>query len=489
MTRATLVATLTAKPSPAALRAIACSVDVLEVRADLVPDLDSAALRADFPGRLLYTLRSREEGGGFRGSLLERQTLLEGAAGRFDLIDLEVERDLDPHLLTRVRPEQRILSWHGPETDLEGLEERLGAMSETPAALYKLVPAARRSGQELIPLRLLEEAGRRDVVAFATGPVATWTRLVAPRLGAPWIYGSLGDAAGAPGQLSVERLVRDYGLPELRPAERLCGVLGNPVLHSLSPRLHNGAYRELELPCLYVPFHVEEFGEFWLEVAEDDLLGRIGMPLVGLSVTTPHKSAALAVAAVASPLAETLNAANTLDLRDGAWEAENTDVEGVIRALEERGIPVAGRRAVVVGAGRAGRAAAFGLARGGADVVVANRSEARGREVAELLEIPFCALEDLDPSAFEIVVHATSLGRAPDDEAPIDADALRAEGALVELVYGTGPTLLERRARERGLTVIDGREVLVAQAIAQFRLFTGRDISIEMGRRILEVAS
>ena len=489
MSRATLVATLTASPSAEALRRIAGSVDLLEVRADLVPEIDPADLRADFPGKLLYTLRSRDEGGRFGGSLLERQTLLEGAASRFDLIDLEAERDLDPHLLARVSPDRRVLSWHGPAGELEELQERFEAMAETPAVLYKLVPAARRSGQDLLPLRLLAEIRRRDVTAFATGPTGTWTRLVAPRLGAPWVYGSLDDEEAAPGQLPVERLIRDYGLPALPEVQRLCGVVGAPVLHSLSPRLHNRAYRELDLPYLYLPFHVEEFGEFWLEVVEDGFLEDAGMPLVGLSVTTPHKTAALAVAGAASPLAETLNAANTLDLREGVWEAENTDVEGVIKALEARGIAVEGLRAVVVGAGRAGRAAAFGLQRGRADVLVANRSEERGREVADLLEIPFLPLEDLDPASFDLVVHATSLGRNPGDEAPVDPDSLREDAILVELVYGAEPTALERRARERGLTVIDGREVLVAQALAQFRLFTGREIPIELGRRILELGS
>lgn len=479
---------MTSPPAPEALERVAETVDVLEVRADLTPEPDLDALRAWFPGRILYTLRSEAEGGRFSGDLLERQTLLEGASHRFDLIDLEAERDLDPHLLAQIPPRKRVLSWHGGPASVESLVERLEAMAETPAALYKLIPRARRSGQELAPLRLLAEVERRDVVAFAAGPVATWSRLVAPRLGAPWIFGSLGDEEGAPGQPVLEELILDHGLPDLLPADRLCGVVGNPVDHSLSPRLHNGAYRRLGLPFLYVPFHVEEFGEFWLEVVEDGFLAEIGLPLVGLSVTTPHKSAALAVAGVSSPLADKLNAANTLDLRDGVWEAENTDVEGVSRALEEREIPVEGRSAVVVGAGRAGRAAAFGLSRSGAETVIANRSEDRGREVAELLDLPFVPLDELEPGEFEIVVHATSLGREPGDEAPIDPTALRADGVLVELVYGAGPTVLERKARERGITVVDGREVLVAQALGQFRLFTGREISIRLGREIVGVA-
>ena len=136
-------------------------------------------------------------------------------------------------------------------------------------------------------------------------------------MGAPWVYGSAGEGPAAPGQPSIAALRRDYGLPALGPVERLYGVVGRPVGHSLSPRLHNGGYRELGVPALYLAFEPESFGDFWLEVVEGGLFDDLGMPLSGLSITAPFKQAALAVAGAASPLAERIGAVNTLVRQGG----------------------------------------------------------------------------------------------------------------------------------------------------------------------------
>ncbi|HEX5759799.1 MAG TPA: type I 3-dehydroquinate dehydratase, partial [Thermoanaerobaculia bacterium] len=340
--RAILVATLTEAPTAPALAALAAEADWLEVRADLVGELDPAPLRAGFPGPLLYTLRSRAEGGGFDGSPERRRRRLLEAAERYDLLDLECERDVSSELLAAVPPERRLLSWHGPAAPLPALQARGERMTAVPARVYKLVPAAAQSGEELVPLQLLDGLRRADVAAFASGPLGLWTRLVAPRLGAPLVFGAAGDRPGAPGQPTLARLRADYGLPELPPVEALFGVAGNPVAASLSPRLHNAAYRALGIPALYLPFHAESFGDFWLEVVEGGVLEGLGLPLRGLSVTAPHKEAALALAGAESPLAARIGAANTLVCRDGVWEAEATDPDGVLLPLAERGVEPAG---------------------------------------------------------------------------------------------------------------------------------------------------
>src|SRR5690606_4996535 len=144
----------------------------------------------------------------------------------------------------------------------------------------------------LPPLVLLAEQRRSDLVCFAGGEVGFWTRLVAPRLGAPIVYASATDEPAAPGMPSLAALERDYALPALPPVAALRGVAGRPALASLSPRLHNAAYRALGLPALFVPFEVEHFGDFWLEIVEPETLERIGNPLTGLAVTAPHKDVA-----------------------------------------------------------------------------------------------------------------------------------------------------------------------------------------------------
>ena len=477
--RATLVATLASRETlERDLAALPKAVEGVELRADLVGEVEAAWLRERFRGALLYTLRSSAEGGAFDGPPSLRSERLRGAVEGFDFVDLEGERDGEPEVLAAVPPGRRIVSWHGEAGDLLTLRARHDALRRFEARFYKMVTRARASGEELRPLALLKSLGRSDVIAFAMGPIGAWTRLVAPRLGAAVVYCAAGESAGAPGQFTARALVEDFGLPELAPAAVLCGVAGNPVAHSLSPRLHNAAYRALGLPHLYLPFHVESFGDFWLEIVESGSLDVLGLPLRGLSVTAPFKEAALAMAGATSPLAERVQSANTLLLQHGVWEAETTDPEGVVRALRSRGVELHGRRAAVVGAGGAGRAAAAGLRQEGADVTLVNRSAGRGRDVAARLKLPFLDLDDFDPAQFSIVVHATSLGRGKGDALPFPVERLAPGSALVDLVYDQGPTPLIAAARARGVTAVDGREVLLWQAAAQFRLMTGRELPL-----------
>ncbi len=490
--RATLIATLTHLPSDADLDRLAGQADVLEMRADLLGDLPAERLRARFPGRLLYTLRSRNEGGAGESSPDKRRMRIAEASAGYDLVDLESERDLAAGLLSAIAPERRILSWHGGPTPLPGLAARLERMLGAPAFLYKLVPTAQQPGDAFAPLQLLVHAGRRDVAAFASGLPGVWTRLVAPRLGAPVVYGSAGETPAAPGPLSIAKLRGDYGLPALPPVEALFGIVGNPVFHSLSPRLHNGCYQTLGVPALYLPFHVDGFGDFWLEVVEGAVFDEIGLPLRGLSVTAPHKEAALAVAGASSPLAERIGAANTLIFRDGVWEAESTDPEGVALPIRARGVEVKGKNAAVIGAGGAGRSAAVGLAAAGAHVTLVNRNEAKGRLVADELHFAFAPLDGFDPSGFDILVQATSLGRKDDEPLPFAVENIRPGTVVIDLVYRAETlesTPLLAAAMARGALAIDGREVLLSQALGQFRGMTGREMPIDLARELLGAAA
>lgn len=486
---ATLVASLTSAPADGLLARLSPSCGVLEVRADLVGELDPDELRRGFDGKLLYTLRSEAEGGG--AAEHERGARLAVAAGRYDLVDLEAERDLTKDVLDAVPAAKRVVSWHGEATDVAGLKRRFEAMSREPAVLYKLAPAASDARQALAPLALLASLDRDDVVAFATGGTGLWTRLLAPRLGARVVFGAAGDPPAAPGQPTIERLVTDYGLPALAPVEAIYGIVGDPVLHSLSPRLHNACYAASGVPALYLPFSVSVFGDFWLDLVERNSLEVLGFPLRGLSVTAPFKQVALAVSGATSPLAERVGSANTLVRRDHVWEAESTDAAGVLGPLRAAAVELDGRPCAVVGAGGAGRAAAFALAEAGARVTLVNRGADRGARVARELGVSFVPLDELDPADFELVVNGTPLGTDASGELPVDPAAIATirGGWLVDLVYqADGPTRLARAAAEAGLGVVDGREVLFHQALRQFELMTGRPMPRDVGRRCLGLA-
>ncbi len=485
----TLVASMTTPPSAdgAEISRLPEGVGYLEVRADLVGDLDPDGLRERFAGQLIYTLRSRAEGGSFEGGKKRRRLRFTEASAGYDLVDLEAERDLGTELLAAIPEDRRLISWHGPPAALTELQGRLETMEETAARFYKLIPEARQAIDAVAPLALLESLDRDDVVAFASRDGGAWTRMLAPRLGSPLVYGSLGEVPAAPGQLTVERLMTDYGLPELPAADGLFGIVGRPVMGSLSPRLHNGAYRALGIRALYVPFHAESFGDFWLDLVEAGILDRLGIPLWGLSVTAPYKEVALSVAAVSSPRAQHIGAANTLVLRDQIWEAASTDPEGVVLALDHAGVDIRGAAAAVVGCGGAGKAAAIGLQMAGADVTLINRGEERGHKAEVELRLPFVPLTELDPGDFRILVQATSLGSRDGDPLPFDPGALADGATVVDMVYGAEPTRLVREVRAAGGVAIDGREVLMHQALDQFRLMTGCQLEEPLARKILNL--
>jgi 3-dehydroquinate dehydratase/shikimate dehydrogenase len=467
MREATLVATLASRPCSlgAEIASLPSTVKWLEVRADRVGDLDPDWLRSVFPGLVLYSLRSRAEGGAFEGSATQRRDRLLAAAERWELVELETG-DLAPEVLARIPAERRVLSWHGPAADLAGLRTRRDHLGAVAARLVRLVPAATEPADALAPLRLLREAGRSDLTAWASGPAGWWSRLLAPRLGAPVVFGAAGEEEG---ELTAARLVADYGLPALPRLEELYGIVGRTAAKSLSPRLHNAAYRALGLPALYLPFPAERFNPFWNELG-DGALADLGWPLRGLTVTSPHKEEALAAADEASPLARQAGAANTLLRQGGRWRADTADADGVLRVLGAHRVDVAGRRAAVVGCGGAGRAAAAGLQAAGAKVTLVNRGTERGHLAAELLELPFVPLSRFSAREFPLVVHATPLQHEP----PFPVDSLDSGTVVVELVYGSGPTPLMAAAAARGGLAIDGREVLLVEAQRQFQMMTGR---------------
>lgn len=477
MIKATLIATLMTPLSPGGqeLSALPDTVDYLEVRSDVLGDLDADRLRSRFRGRLLYALRSRAEGGTFYGSPDERHERLKRAARSYDLIELEGESDLSPDLLAEIPKEKRLVSWHGPAKDLGELKARFAQLSSVPASLYKLVVQAATAGDEILPLALLYALRRPDTIAYANGPMGFWTRLVAPRMGAPIVFGLVPNGPAIPAEPTINKLIEDYGLPVLMPVEEIYGIAGSPVFHSLSPRLHNAAYRSKNYPALFVPFHVESFKEFWHEVVEGGALESLNMPIKGLTVTSPYKEAALSMAGTVSPTARRAESANILVRNNGSWKADTTDPEIVFKAQSERGVQLKQKRAAVIGCGGAGRVMAATLDGFGAGVTLVNRGAERGHHAAQLLDLPYIPLQGFSAEGYDIVVNATPVGR-DDGEAPFELETIGEDTAIIDLVYGAAPTPLIASARALERVAIDGREVLRVQVERQFQLMTGQEM-------------
>lgn len=262
--------------------------------------------------------------------------------------------------------------------------------------------------------------------------------------------------------------------------QRLFGVLGFPVAHSLSPALHNWAFRELSIPASYMAFAKtpEELPGFLRAVR--------ALPVSGLSVTIPHKVAVMDCLDGISGLARRVGAVNTL-----YWDAErllgeNTDIEGFLEPLRDLGRTPAS--ALVLGAGGAARAVLAGLLDLGVPrVALANRTPDKARALAAEFGVDLVPWDQRQQAAAELVVNATPLGMAGERQglSPWADVCMSPSQTAYDLVYNPHKTRFLADAEGMGCRTIDGLTMFVAQARAQFRLWTGRDFPALPARRLL----
>jgi shikimate dehydrogenase len=253
-------------------------------------------------------------------------------------------------------------------------------------------------------------------------------------------------------------------------------VIGHPVAHSRSPAMQNAALAELGL--------AGEWSYEALDLAPDEFEPRVrGLPgegFVGANVTVPHKGGALSLADTLSETAREIGAANTLIFAEGEIRADNTDAQGLLDALSE---PPAGKRALVLGAGGAARAAVWALVREEAQVDVWNRTGLRAEHLCEELGgMPATAPRQVD---YELIVNTSAAGMGGEDpfaELPLDAAGFVAGQTVADLVYGEKPSRLLAAAEGAGATVVDGVEVLVRQGALSLRIWTGREAPVEAMR-------
>jgi shikimate dehydrogenase len=261
------------------------------------------------------------------------------------------------------------------------------------------------------------------------------------------------------------------------------GVIGDPVVHSLSPLLHNTAFAELGLDWVSVGFRVPA-GR-----TDAALDGARALGVRGLSVTMPHKAEVARLLSRLSPLAARLGAVNCVVEDGDGWRGENTDGAGLVSALRLRdGFDPDGRRCLVVGAGGAARAVIAALAdAGAAEVIVVNRTRGRATSALALAGAVGRVGEPEDAPACDLVVNATPLGMAGVTEGtgggaprwPLDPSLLRAGQVVVDLIYHPAETTWMEAARGQGASVSNGIGMLVHQAAIQLAAWTGVDPPVE----------
>jgi shikimate dehydrogenase len=263
--------------------------------------------------------------------------------------------------------------------------------------------------------------------------------------------------------------------PKITASTKLCAIIGNPIGHSLSPLVHNAAFECLGLDYIFLAFAVERL--------QEAIRGIAALGLQGVSITIPHKVEVMNYLDEIEPVARRIGAVNTIVKRDGRLIGYNTDWSGAMQALEDK-IDLRGKSAVVLGAGGAARAIAFGLKEKGADPVILNRTVARAEALASGLQCRFGSVELIEKLSYDLVINATSVGMAPHTESTPLHKAVLKDVLVFDTVYNPLKTRLIREAEERGCPTVTGLEMFVNQAALQFELWTGQKAPLDLMRSV-----
>ncbi|MCX6003650.1 MAG: shikimate dehydrogenase [Chloroflexi bacterium] len=271
---------------------------------------------------------------------------------------------------------------------------------------------------------------------------------------------------------------------------KICGVVGDPIEHTMSPVMHNTVFKTLGIDYIYVPFKVKS------SELRQAIEGMRALNIRGLNITIPHKVAVMRFLDRIDPLAEKIGAVNTIVNDEGILTGYNTDAGGFLQALLEKDINPAGKKVLVLGAGGAAKAICFILAEHGANLVILNRKLELdwAQDIAHRIEQNYTAnvrADELNKKNLEqtltnidILVNATSVGMSPNtDETPVDAKLLCSDLVVFDIIYNPFPTRFLREAKTAGAKTIDGLEMLVWQGALSFEKWTGRKPPVDLMRQ------
>ena len=269
---------------------------------------------------------------------------------------------------------------------------------------------------------------------------------------------------------------------------KVCAIIGDPVGHSLSPVMHNAAFKELGLNIVYVAFPVKA------DELEDAIKGARSLGLLGLNVTMPHKHAIIQYLDETDSTAKAMSAVNTILNERGKLFGYNTDGKGAMIALQENHADPEEKKMLLLGAGGAAKAIAFQAAQETTELVILNRTEEKAKQLADLINKIFgtkvmgrslsteVLKEELETT--DILVNATSVGMNPDiNVSPVSADLLHSGLCVMDIVYNPLETKLLKYAKTVGAKVISGLEMLLFQGAVAFEIWTNCPAPVDVMKK------
>ncbi|MBX3288194.1 MAG: shikimate dehydrogenase [Acidobacteria bacterium] len=464
------------------------TADVIEIRFDCLSPAEF-----DPPGELphevlekilsatrkpiLTTFRTKDQGG-TRDLAAEERINFWSTGYETDLCDLEEDVVEDSWYWIWG---ERICSFHdfsGVPDDVDAVYDRL---SKTGVGILKIAVRADDITDAIPVWKLLDKAEKegKRMIPIAMGEPGKWTRILGIAHGAYLTYASLDSGnETAPGQVTADDLINVYRAKELDKNTEVYGIIAGNTSYSMSPYIHNAAFKAAGMNRVFVPMQVADIDAFMRRMVKPETR-EIELNFHGFAVTNPHKQAVIEYLDEIDATAQKIGAVNTIKIADGRLYGYNTDAAGFIEPLKQRFPDLKGIKAAMCGAGGAARACIYALKQNGADVTLFVRDTAKAAGLANEFGIEARDLPSKDAGSpfadFDILVNATPLGTKGEDESKTIAFAEQLGGIklVYDLIYNPTETLLIREARKAGVPVIGGLEMLIEQAEQQYRIWTG----------------
>ncbi len=465
-------------------------VDLVELRIDCLrrePDLKR--ILKERPTPLVFTLRRGVDGGLWRGNEDKRQQLLrEAIAAGVDYVDLEM--DIAPKV-RRFGKTKRIVSYHNMKTTPVDLRDIAEECEKYDPDIVKIATAASTLAEASRVLHLATVA-KVPTIPIAMGDLGVFTRILGSKYGAPFTYAVFNpERVFAPGMQPFGAFKKDYTHDRINARTEVYGVIGDPIEQSLSPTIHNAAFRHLGLNKVMVPFLVPdgELPAFFQET--------LWLDLKGCSITIPHKEAVVPLLQQKENAVERTGTCNTIVFQEeGRRIGYNTDYRAAMDSLEEAmggrseeesGSPLFEKQVLILGAGGVARSIAFGLMRRGANVTITNRHDDRATRLAEEVGCRAVTWSARASTMCEVVINCTPVGMHPNvDDTPMPPGAFsRANMVVFDTIYHPENTMMLKLARERGAKPVTGADMFLRQAALQFKLYTGQEAPMDVMREAL----
>jgi 3-dehydroquinate dehydratase/shikimate dehydrogenase len=458
-----LLVIVASAPTMAELRrrrdaAAAAGADLVELRLDSVADPDVTAALSGRTTPVIVTVRPEWEGGAFKDSEAERRRMLECALQQgAEYVDVEYKAAFASEMIAATRGKRIVLSSHDFEGVPVDLIERVRAMRAAGAEIVKVAVMAKSLSDTL---HLLQIQRAPNTVLIGMGPAGAPTRVLAAHFHSLWSYAGEGYA---PGQISAARMLSEFRFREITDQTAIYGVVGSPLTHSVSPAMHNAAFRAAGVDAVYVPMVASS--------AEDFTIFATALGVQGVSITIPYKVDLFERADAVDELAKKVGAVNTYRRDALRWEARNTDVSGFLAPIEGR-LNLRGARATILGTGGSARAVAVALASAGSIVTIFGRNRGKAKDVAALAG-GTAGTFPVPADSWDLLVNTTPVGMFPNvDETPFEGAF---DGRFVyDLVYNPMHTRLLKEAAAAGCDTVGGLDMLVAQAEDQSEWWTGK---------------